>query len=272
MPGEGDWLEALAAWMSRPENPLFARAQVNRVWYHLLGRGIVEPNDDFRATNPPSNPALLDALARDFIDHRFDLRHVVRAIMSSRTYQLASIPNDTNQDDEANFSHALVRRLSAEQLLDAQNQALDVGSRFNGYPAGFRASQLPGVQAARTRDALSASGDQFLKVFGKPPRLLSCECERSSAISMVQAFQMINGPAINESLSRPDNRLAALLSSGKPARDIIHELYWSALSRPPGAEELESATGYLEHAGDPRAALEDVAWGLLNAKEFLLRH
>src|SRR5262249_7111809 len=167
--------------------PFFARAQVNRVWYHLFGRGLVEPNDDFRAANPPANPALLDALARDFAEHRYDLRHLVRRIANSTTYQLSYEPDETNKDDVANFAHALVRPLPAEQLLDALSRVLDVPVRFDGYPRGTRAEQLADAQVSR-RGILDTLSARFLKTFGKPDRLLSCECERSDDTTLVQAF------------------------------------------------------------------------------------
>src|SRR5690606_7607090 len=131
---EEDRLQVLADWVARPDNPFFARTQANRIWYHLLRRGIVDPIDDFRASNPPANAELLDALAEDFVAHRFDVRHLVRTIMNSRTYQLSSVPNDTNRDDERNFSHALVRPLQAEQLLDALAQVTGVPAEFPGFP------------------------------------------------------------------------------------------------------------------------------------------
>ena len=173
----------------------------------MLGRGLVEPIDDFRETNPAANPPLLDALAQDFADHGFDLRHTIRLIMTSQTYQLASAPNDTNADDERNFSHALARRLSAEQLLDAVHQVAGVAPKFNGYPAGLRAGEVPGVMAVRARDERPSMDDKFLAVFGKPPRLLSCECERSVGTTLGQAFQMISGPLVNELLARDDGRI-----------------------------------------------------------------
>lgn len=264
-------LTALAVWLTSPGNPLFARSQANRIWYHLMGRGIVDPIDDFRPTNPPSIPSLLDALADDLVKHNFDMRHMIRVIMNSRTYQLSSLPNDTNHDDEMNFSHALVRRLTAEQLLDAQNQVAGVPSHFNGYPAGMRATQVPGVLAVRKRDKRPSEGDQFLEVFGKPQRLLTCECERSMDTSMGQAFQLISGPTINELLTADDNRLAKLLASGKSNEAMIEELYWTVLSRPPKDRELKEAVALLEKAKDRRLALEDVTWALLNAKESVLR-
>lgn len=265
-----DRLEELADWIVSPDNPFFARAQANRVWYHLLGRGIVDPIDDFRATNPPAIPALLDELASDFAARRFDLRQLVRTIMQSSTYQLAAEPNDTNRDDEANFSHALVRRLSAEQLLDALSQATGTTPQFRGYPAGMRATQLPGVRASRSRRGAS-SDEQFLVLFGKPPRLLTCECERSTEATLGQAFQLVSGPTINELLSERSNRLDTLLSSGQPSADMVQELFLSTLTRFPTDEESQTVISYLDGAADRRAALEDIAWGLLNSKEFLLR-
>ena len=269
---DDDRLEALAGWIANPENPLFAQVQANRIWYHLLGRGIVDPIDDFRSTNPPSNPELLNALAADFVDHGFDLRHTIRQIMNSRTYQHAAEPNETNRDDELNFSRTTVRRLSAEQLLDALSQVAGVPAPFSGYPAGIRAGQLPGGLALRRRGAELGVGDQFLQLFGKPPRLLTCECERSTDTTLGQTVQLMSGPTLNGLLTAPENRLAKLLASGKSNRELIDELYWAALSRPPTASELNGAENYLDSAADRRKALEDVTWALLNAKEFLLRN
>jgi hypothetical protein len=266
-----DELDALADWVTSPDNPFFSRAQVNRVWFHLMGRGIVDPIDDFRATNPPSHPALLDALAADFASHKFDLRHLIRLIMNSRTYQLSALPNDSNRDDDLNFSRAYVRRLTAEQLLDCQSEVAGVPVKFNGYPAGLRAAQLPGALPERKRDQKMSEVDNFLETFGKPPRLLTCECERSGETTMGQAFQMISGPAINDLLAAPDNRLARLLASGRSDREVIEELYWAALTRPPTFEELKRAMTLVEASPDKRRPLEDLTWALLNAKEFVLR-
>ncbi len=268
---DADRLQALADWVARPDNPFFARAQANRVWFHLMGRGVVEPNDDFRASNPPSNGPLLDALARDFADHGFDLRHLVRTILNSRTYQLSAVPNDTNRDDEANFSRALVRPLQAEQLLDALAQATGVPAEFNGQPRGTRAGQLPGVGAQRPRGVRPTDAERFLASFGKPDRLLTCECERSDDTTLGQAFQLITGEMLNKMLSTPDNRAGRLLASGKSDRDVVEELYLAALSRFPTDREADAASSFVTRANDRRAALEDLLWGLVNSKEFLLR-
>jgi hypothetical protein len=266
-----DELESLAAWLTNTNNQFFARSQVNRIWYHLMGRGIVDPIDDFRATNPASHPALLDSLAQDFVAHRFDMRYMIGIIMNSRACQLSSVPNETNLDDEMNYSHVLVRRLTAEQMLDCQNQVIGIPSTFDGYPIGLRAAQLPGAHSERRRGQKIGGTDQFLELFGKPQRLLTCECERSGETTMGQAFQMISGPAVNGLLARPENRLARLLASGRSNQEIIEELYWVALTRAPTAAELEKTCKYLKDSADRRLALEDVTWGLLNAKEFLLR-
>jgi hypothetical protein len=266
-----DRLTALADWVARPDNPFFARAQANRVWAHLMGRGLVDPLDDFRDSNPSVNAPLLDALARDFAEHRFDLRHLLRVIMNSRTYQLSSTPNDTNRDDESNFSHALVRPLQAEQLLDALTQVAGAPVHFNGFPMGTRAGQLPGVGVVRRRDEKASDGERFLSVFGKPVRSLSCECERSDDQTLNQAFQLITGQTINRLLAEPENRLGKLLSAGASDESILNELFLTALCREPTSRERERALALVKKAKDRRSGFEDVTWGLVNAKEFLLR-
>jgi hypothetical protein len=268
---DADRLLALANWIADAKNPFFARAQVNRIWYHLLGRGIIEPNDDFRASNPPVNAPLLDALGRDFAAHRFELRHLVRTILNSRTYQLSAVPNETNRDDEANFARALVRPLQAEQLLDSLSEVTGVTADFPGYPSGTRAGQLPGVAANRGRRRQANDGEKFLTSFGKPIRLLSCECERSEDTTLNQAFQLITGPLVNKMLSKPDNRIGRLLTEGKTDAEIVEEFYLAALCRPPSATERQAALAMIGRAKDRRAVLEDLVWGLVNAKEFLLR-
>lgn len=264
-----DPLQELAGWITT--HPLFAKSQVNRVWYQLMGRGLVDPIDDFRPTNPASHPELMDQLAVDFAAHRFDLRHLIRLIMNSRTYQLAAEPNDTNAADELNYSHVLPRRLTAEQLLDAQHQVLAVPAKFTGYPRGLRAGQLPGVEAVRLREKKRSSSDAFLTLFGKPMRLLSCECERSSETTMSQAFNLVSGPEINDLLSSPENRIQQILAAGKSNRDLITELYWAALSRPPSQAELLETTARVDKSEERRRAFEDLSWALLNAKEFVFR-
>jgi hypothetical protein len=266
-----DRLAKLADWVADKNNPFFARTQANRVWYHLLGRGIVDPIDDFQAANPPINEPLLSALARDFADHNFDLRYLIRTIMNSRCYQLSAVANDGNRDDESNFSHAAIRPLQAEQLLDALVQVTGVPGRFAGYPAGMRSEQLPGVFASRRRGQSATSGERFLAQFGKPPRLLSCECERSDDTTLNQALQLLAGDVLNNMLRKDHNRLGQLLAAAKTDHEILQEFYLGALSRYSHAEEERAISHLLAGARDRRQAWEDILWGIVNSKEFLLR-
>ena len=269
--GDEDALEALGRWITSPNNRLFARVQVNRIWFQLMGRGLVDPPDDFRATNPASHPALLDQLADDFVKHKFDVRWLVRLLMNSHTYQLSSAPNETNEHDEINFSHTLARRLGAEQLLDCESQVSGVPLKFAGYPVGMRAAQLPGVRPESKSKRRANSSDQFLEIFGKPPRLLSSDTERSCECNMGQAFQMLSGPTATELVADKNNRITRLLESSKSNEEIVDELFWTALTRQPTAAELKALVPPIDASKDRRAELEDVLWGLLNSKEFLFR-
>jgi hypothetical protein len=257
----GNTLERLAEWLTR-RNPQFRRNLANRVWYHLFGRGIVEPVDDFRDSNPPSNPALLDAVTTAFEANGMRLKPLVAWIMKSRTYQLSATPDPTNVEDEANFSRAAVRLLSAEVLLDAVSQVLEVPERFPRAPASLRAAQLPG-----------ASGSvAFLKTFGKPDRLLTCECERSEMTTLAQAFQMINGETVRRKLDARDNRIGRRLAAGSDDTKLLSEIYLAALCREPTEAERTTMMAHVRGAIPQRKAWEDVVWALLNSKEFLLRH
>ncbi len=268
---DADRLVALAEWLTSRANRRFAEVQVNRVWQQLLGRGLVDPIDDFRATNPPSHPDLLRFLVDEFVASGFDNRQLYRSILNSQSYQLASEPNDSNRDDERNFAKGIVRRLTAEQLADAVSQVTGIPIRFNGYPTGLRATQIPGVRAIRPRDQAPASGDHFLTLFGKPPRLQSCECERSNETTLAQAFQLISGPLLNEMLTAPENRLGHLLAAEAGLEVLIDGIYWQALSRAPTETEQSTARKLLESSANRRATLEDLTWGLINSAEFLLR-
>jgi hypothetical protein len=289
--GELDLLEAddgqdrllpLAAWLTSPENELFVRSQANRIWYHLMGRGLVEPIDDFRATNPAVNPELLDALSDDFVNSGFDVRHLVRVIMNSRTYQLSAEPNETNGGDEVNFSRAIVKRLPAEELLDALTTVIGGTHKLYDSPEGTRAGQAWGVGAFQRRAMgerrqrgqrrpTGSDAEKFLKLFGKPPRLLTCECERATDATLSQAFQLLSGPTIHRMLTEKDNRLAILLAGSESPGEIIDELYWGALARAPASDELDVLVRHMERSDDWREAVEDIAWGVVNSKEFLLR-
>jgi Protein of unknown function (DUF1553)/Protein of unknown function (DUF1549) len=267
---EADRLNVLADWLADPANPYFARAQANRVWAHLLGRGLVEPVDDLRASNLPSHPQLLDELAADFARHRFDLRHLVRTILNSRTYQLSSVPDETNRDDLKNFSHASSRRLEAELLLDAIAQVTGAPVKFEGKPLGMRAIQLPGVQQTPRRGR-TGNAERFMKTFGKPDRLLSCECERLDDVTVPQSLQMVSGELVTRLLESTDNRLGAGLKAGLSDDDIVNDFFLAALCRLPTAAERMQVRAHLARSTDRRKALEDVGWAVINSKEFLLR-
>ena len=268
---DADRVQALADWVADPKNPFFARAQVNRVWFHLMGRGLVDPLDDFRATNPPLSEPLLAALAQDFAAHEFDLRDLVRVILNSRAYQLSTRPARPDQPEaEANFACASVRPLPAEVLLDALAQVTESPVAFAGVPRGTRAGQLPGVVNRRERGSGPAAGERFLTVFGKPVRSLSCECERSDEPTLNQALQLLNGSLLEQLLQAPGNVLGRRLGS-HPPEAILDDLFLAALSRPPTSAERGRALQLPQRATVPRQGLEDALWGILNSKEFLLR-
>jgi Protein of unknown function (DUF1553)/Protein of unknown function (DUF1549) len=257
-----DRREALAEWLASPGNPFFAKSVTNRVWFHLMGKGIVDPVDDFRDSNPSSNDELLDALAKDFSAKKFDLKHLVRTIMNSRTYQLSAVPNETNKDDAKYFSHAVTKLLTAEQLLDALCDVTAVPEKFAGLPAGTRAIQLVDGEV----------NHPFLKAFGQPARELACECERESDGNLGQALQLINGPTVNEKVRNAGNRLGGLLSAKKTELEILDEIYYAALARPAFEDERKVALAHIAKGADKRKAWEDVLWAVINTREFLFRH
>jgi hypothetical protein len=260
-PGK-DRREVLADWLASGNNPFFARSVVNRLWYHLMGRGIVDPVDDFRDSNPSANDDLLDALAKDFVEHKFDAKHVLRTILNSRTYQLSAQSNEFNKDDNKYFSRAVTKLHTAEQLFDALCQVTEVPERFPGLPLGTRAVQLPDGEV----------NHPFLKTFGQPARELACECEREGDSNLAQALQLINGPAVNDRLRNANNRIGKLLARKMTDRQMLDDLYLTTLSRLPAEEEVQAALEHVQAAVNKRLAWEDVQWALINAKEFLFRH
>ena len=258
---EGDRRRLLAKWMTSPENPWFAKNLVNRVWANLLGRGIIHPVDDVRQTNPPTNPQLLDALAADFIKHKFDFRHLLRRITSSRTYQLASSTNATNAKDEQNFSRMLFKRPDAEVLLDAVCQVTGVPEKFKGHPPGYRAIQLWDSHVPH----------YFLKLFGRPVRATACECERGGSPSVAQVLHVLNSPQIQAKLSHKGGRIAKLEARIRDDGKLIDELYLTCYSRFPSKKERKAMTAYFkENAHSRRRAAEDLVWSMMNTVEFLL--
>lgn len=263
-------LAAVAEWLTAPANELFVKSQVNFVWYHIMGQGLVDPIDDFRLTNPASNPALLKALADHFRETNFDLRRLIRTVMLSRTYQAASEPTPSNEHDSTCFSKAAVRRLGAEVLLDMQSDFLGSPAEFAGHDAGLRAVQVPGVKRVRSRDKTPRNGDRFLKTFGKPERILACDCERSNETNLQQVLGLL-GDGLNQRLA-DSPRIKQLAASRLADAEVVAELYWAALSRPPSGKELTAGLQLLQMTGNREIALQDIAWALLNAKEFLFRN
>jgi len=260
---DADRLAAFSDWLTNPANPYFARVEVNRIWWQLMGRGIVEPIDDFRESNPPANPELLDALAKEFVDSKFDRKRILRTILNSRTYQASSRPNPFNRDDEKNFSHARQQMLTAEQLLDAVCQVTGEPERYGNLPLGTPATQLPAPQP----------GNAFLVAFGEPTRQSSCACERQSQPSLAQALQLSNSQTVETRLRNGGGQFIRGLTAQKKSDDeIIGDLYLAALCRNPREIELKKARDYIAARQDRAAALEDIAWSVLNLREFVFRH
>ncbi len=258
-----DRREAYAVWLTSPKNAFFARGLVNRVWSYFFHRGIIDPVDDIRSTNPPINPALLDALTADFVEHKFDVRHLMRRIVTSATYQRTSVPNASNRDDAQNFSHSIPRRITAEALLDSLVQATGVQESFPGAPGGFRAAQLPDGNI----------DNPFLRLFGKPQRMDACECERDNGSNMLQALHFINGKSILSRVQNGNARPALLLRQKMSDEQLVTELYLWSLARNPKPKELRLGLDALKSYGEKRAdAVQDLMWALLNSKDFLLVH
>jgi hypothetical protein len=278
VPADEDPRQKLVDWMVQPDNPFFARALVNRYWAHFFGRGIVEMPDDMRVSNPPSNPELLDGLAKDFVANKFDLKQLIRTICTSKTYQLSSTPNEYNAKDKQNFARYYPRRLPAEALSDAIDQVTGIPSNFGQAKAG---------QATRAIDLPDeAVKSPLLTAFGKPERGSACECERSGAATLTQSLYLIGSADVHNKLKNPKSRAGLLAADAKPLPDKVKEIYLWVYSRPPTAEELKIAEEFLAKqsaapaADVPRqqAALakqwpyEDLLWALLNTKEFLFNH
>ncbi|MCA9047584.1 MAG: DUF1553 domain-containing protein [Planctomycetaceae bacterium] len=249
----------LAQWLTSPDNTDFARSVANRYASYLLGRGLVEPVDDMRATNPPTNPVMLDALARHFIDHNFDLKQLIRVIMTSRLYQLSSQPTEQNVSDEKFYSHFRVKRLAAEPLLDAVDFVTGSPTKFRGLPTGTRAIELPDGEYP----------DYFLVTFGKPKRVSVCECERMPDENLGQALHTINGDIVAGKISDKNGRIAKLAASEKTDDQMIADVYQATLCRPPSAEETRVAFKFLKQSPSKKEFLEDLMWALINNKQFL---
>jgi hypothetical protein len=254
----------LSEWLTAPTNPFFARNLVNRFWGYYMGRGLVEPLDDMRATNPASNPELLDALAADFVKNKFDLRQLLRTIMSSRGYQLSAQKTPGNAADVQNVHYArfAIRRLTAEQLADALDHVTGTREIYKGLPPGTRAIQLPD----------SGVKSYLLDVFGRPARQITCECERTTQPNIAQALHLLHGDALNKKIAAPTGRVEALFKAKKDVPAMVEDLYLAALSRPPRADEVERARQWVAGAATPRDGVQDLLWAILNSREFLFNH
>ena len=258
--------QKLVDWMAEPNNPFFSKAVANRYWSHFFGRGIVDPLDDMRVTNPPSNPELLDALAKNLVDSKFSLKALVKTICKSRTYQLSALPNEFNKHDKQAYARYYPKRMGAEVLLDAVCQVTDSPSQFGGLPqdrfAPKRAIMLPDESFA----------SYFLDVFGRPQRISACECERVSEANLAQALHLLNSDEIQNKLSRANGRADALVNAKdtRPDADKVEELFLWAFTRKPTADDMKTALAHIEkHKANKKIAYENILWALINTKEFV---
>jgi hypothetical protein len=274
---EGDRREALADWLTSPENPYFARAITNRVWANFFGVGLVDPVDDMRLSNPASNEELMAAATKFLVEHDYDLKALMREILRSATYQASSEPVDGCQNEARFYSHYYPRRMIAEVALDAVSQVTGVPTTFSEieypgsdrektefYPAGTRALQLYD----------SAVVSRFLRTFGRNQRLITCQCERSNEPSLVQALHISNGDTLRLKLEAKEGVVSTLASSGRPYYSVIDELYLSALGRYPRDDEIAKLLAATEGANESerRAIIEDLFWAVLSSREFLFNH
>jgi Protein of unknown function (DUF1553)/Protein of unknown function (DUF1549) len=237
--------DMLAQWMTSPQNQYFAKSYVNRMWGYLLGTGIIEPIDDIRAGNPPTNPELLDTLTRDFIEHGFDVQHLMKQICKSRVYQHAVTSNRWNEDDVINYSHNIPRRLPAEVLFDSIHVATGSMLKLNGAPVGFRAAELPDAGAS----------DPFLDDFGRPVRESSCECERSSGMVLGPIMKLVNGPTVSNAIADPNNALSKLVATEPNDAKVIREVFVRFLGREASAEEIKLGVEAMQAAAGDHTAL-----------------
>ncbi|GAB4146091.1 MAG: DUF1549 domain-containing protein [Planctomycetaceae bacterium] len=254
--------DRLVDWMTAPDNPFFAKAFVNRLWAHFFGRGLVNPIDDMRETNPPSNVELLNALAREFIERKFDVKHLVRVICKSQVYRLSSTPNSYNLDDTLTHSRFLPQRLTAETLLDAIDTVTKIPTNYENLPAGTRAIQLPD----------EGDSNRFLKMFGRPERASACECERESTPSLRQSMFLLQDPFILNKIEAEQGLAAQLAKDARSLDARIDELFLRTLSRYPTHKERQQAKKYIAREANVKTAFADLLWALIHTKEFLFVH
>lgn len=261
---EEDPRQKLAEWLTDPKNPFFAKALANRYWAHFFGRGIVDPLDDMRVTNPPSNPELLDALAKELVDHKFSIKHLVATICKSRTYQLSAVPNPFNKQDKQTYARYYPKRLGAEVLFDAVCQVTGSPTPFGGLPqdqhAPRRAIMLPD----------ESFNSYFLDVFGRPQRSSACECERVSEANLAQALHLLNSDEVQNKLGRAGGRADLLVKDQRPEAEKVEELFLWAVAHKPNPDQLNAAVAHIgKHEKNKKVAYENILWALLNTKEFV---
>lgn len=256
-----DRREVLAEWLTRPDNPYFASSIANRVWAHFMGSGIVDPVDDIRVSNPPSNPELLETLGSKLAEYDFDFRRLVRDICNSEAYQRSITPNESNRSDTRNYAYAAVRRIPAESLLDCISQVTETKDKFRGLPLGARAVQI----------ADGSTSTYFLTAFGRAPRNTVCECEASTDPSLSQALHLLNGESVHQKIVQ-GGLIKQMTADGKTPEQIIETLFIRTVGRQPNEEEQRSLQEQVAASTDPQQGLEDVFWALLNSREFVFNH
>jgi hypothetical protein len=256
-----DRREIVAEWITSPENPYFAPSIANRVWAHYMGSGVIEPVDDIRVSNPPSNPELLDALGKKLVEYKYDLRQLVRDVCNSNAYQRSTVTNESNKTDTRNYAHAIPRRLPAEALLDCVCQVTGAPEKLPGLPLGSRAVEI----------ADGRSSNYFLTTFGRAARESVCACEVKAEPTLSQALHMLNGNTVHGKIEQ-GKLVETMLNEGKPAAEVIDELYLRALARRPTDAEREKIAAMLGEAEKPQAELNDLFWAVLNSREFLFNH
>jgi hypothetical protein len=259
---QGDRRVALARWFTSGENPFFARNLANRTWAHFMGAGVVEPVDDVRLTNPPSNPALLDGLAENLVEHGFDFRQLIRTITRSAAYQRSSSVNESNARDEQNYSRYLFKQLEAEVFMDAISQTTGIGEKFHGVPEGSRAIQLWDSQVPH----------YLLKLFGRPSRVTACDCERISEPTVGQVLHVLNSPAIHKKISHVGGRIAGMVARYPENGHLVDEIYLTFFARFPDAKEKKNGVEYINSQPDRQHAAEDLSWSMMNSLEFMFNH
>ena len=260
----------LFTWMRSPDNPFFARSFVNRVWAHYFGIGLVDPVDDFSQANPPTNARLLDALAKDFIEHDYDIRHIERMILTSRTYQTSSIPNETNRFDKVNFARSYVRPMLAEVVVDMVNDALGTSEQYNlAGGKGMDGRRMTDIGSSRMNNPNLAYA---LRIFGRPPRTTACDCERAMEPALPQTLFRMTDPDLLKKMSASNNRVGKLLKEKKSDDAVLEELFLATLGRFPNADEVVTFQDHRAKTSDRTTAFTDVVWALLNTREFILNH